>query len=82
MVFLLGLVWPTFRVVSIAITALSGLVLFVTGTYLVRLAEAPGEGRSPSRARVTAMGNKRTAAGLACLIGAAFLFVLLENQGT
>lgn len=44
------------------------------------MAEASGEEEYPAITRVTAVGNARMAAGVFCIIGAAFLFVHLENQ--
>lgn len=79
-VFLLGLVWHPARLGATGMLGLAGFPLFWTGGFIARMAEASGEEGSPTITRVTAVGNARMAAGVFCIIGAAFLCVLLENQ--
>lgn len=79
-VFLLGLLWQPARLVAAGILGLAGFLLFWTGGFIARMAEASGEEDSPTTAKVTAISNVPIAAGVFCIIGAAFLYVLLENQ--
>lgn len=79
-VFLLGLLWQPARLGATGILGLAGFLLFGTGIFIVIMAKASGEEESPTITRVTAISNVRIAAGVFCIIGAAFLYVLLENQ--